>query len=75
MSLKPSPEQIRDLRRRHKLTQEQLANSLYGVRVQQVAAWESGRRGCTPNVWWSMCLIHDKRDLWEELHGEPDKAS
>lgn len=69
MSRKPTPEQIRDLRRRHHITQHQLADSLYGIKRDRVGDWEAGRRGCPAHIWWSMLLIWDKRDLWVEEHG------
>ena len=59
-------EGIRDLRRRHGITQQQLADSLYGVKVQSVASWESGRRGCPPIIYWVIKMIWDNADLREE---------
>ena len=59
-------EKIKDLRKRHGITQKQLAESLYGIKVNRVADWESGRRNCQPIVWWAMVLIWDKKDLTDE---------
>ena len=60
---KPTPEGIRLLRKRHKLTQNALADSLYGVKRNRIADWESGRRGCPLPIWWMMVLVHDALDL------------
>ena len=62
----PKPEEIRELRARHKLTQDKLADSLYGIKRARVPDWEAGRRNCPPNTWWCMRLIWDGIDLWNE---------
>lgn len=62
----PRPYQIRDLRRRHNLTQQALADSLYGIKKGRVVDWECDRRNCPPITWWAMVLTWDKRDLWVE---------
>lgn len=59
-------EEIKDLRARHRITQKQLAESLYGVSEQSVASWESGRRGCPDIIFWVMKMIWDDIDLREE---------
>jgi len=66
--VKPTPEDILDLRRRHHITQKQLANSLYEIKEPRIADWERGRRNCPSIVWWAMLLTWDKRDLWVEEH-------
>jgi len=68
--MNPTPEEIKDLRRRNKLTQHQLADSLYGVKRERIADWETGRRQCPPITWWAMVLTWDSRDLWQEEYGE-----
>lgn len=62
--LSPSSEDIKELRMRHRLTQKKLAESLYGIKADQVANWESGRRNCQPITWWAMKIIWDKEDIW-----------
>jgi DNA-binding XRE family transcriptional regulator len=64
----PTPEQILDLRKRHHITQNQLADSLYGIKRERIGDWESGRRACPSIIWWAILLTWDKRDLWEEEH-------
>lgn len=59
------PQDIKSLRLRHGITQQKLADSLFGINVKNVASWESGRRGCQPIVLWAMVLTWDKEDLWE----------
>ena len=66
MNKSPSPQMIRDLRARHQITQNQLADSLYDIKRPRIPDWEAGRRSCPGIVWWSMVLTWDKRDLWEE---------
>lgn len=68
--ISPRPYEIKDLRRRYKITQHQLADSLYGVKRPRIPDWETGRRECPPIVWWAMCLVWDKIDLWEEEPGD-----
>ena len=65
----PKPEQIFDLRRRHKLTREKLAESLYDIKHERILDWELGRRNCPGLTWWAMCLTWDQRDLWQEENG------
>jgi len=62
----PKPEEIRELRARHKLTQDKLADSLYGIKRARVPDWEAGRRTCPPIIWWAMKLTWDKEDIWNE---------
>lgn len=63
----PTGQQIKDFRKQHRnLTQQKLADSLYGVTVQSIQAWENGRRNCPPIVWWAMLLTWDDIDLWRE---------
>ena len=57
---------IKELRKRHGITQKELAYSLYGITTENVQSWESGRRNCTPIVWWAMVLTWDKVDLWKD---------
>lgn len=64
--MRPTPQQIRDLRTRHRLSQEKLAESLYHIKATNIAHWENGRRNCQPIVWWAMVLTWDKKDLWAE---------
>ena len=68
MAKQPRPYEIKNLRRRHKITQKQLADSLYGIKKDRVVDWECDRRVCQPIVWWAMKLTWDKVDLWEEEH-------
>jgi len=62
----PKPYEIRALRARHNLTQNHLADSLYGIRRRSIPGWEGGIRNCPPIVWWAMVLTWDKKDLWVE---------
>ncbi len=64
--MSPTAQMIKDLRKRHNLTQQRLADSLYGIKVSTVANWEAGRRNCPPIIWWAMVLTWDQRDLWLE---------
>ena len=66
----PRPEEILELRKRHNLTQNKLADSLYGVKRARIADWENGRRQCPALAWWAMVLVWDKVDLWDEEPGE-----
>jgi len=63
-----TPEKIKDLRKRHRLTQAKLAESLYGIKKERIADWETGRRSMPKIVWWAMVLTWDRIDLWEEEH-------
>lgn len=63
---KKRAEEIKDLRRRHHLTQKQLADSLYHIKEERISDWELGRRNCPDIIWWAMVLTHDHIDLWEE---------
>ena len=74
MARKPKSEEIKQLRERHGLTQNQLADSLYGIKRERIADWENGRRDCPPIIWWAMVLTWDKVDLWEVEAGD-DKPS
>ena len=67
---KPTPQDIKDLRRRYRITQDQLADSLYGVKRPRIYDWESGNRQCPSLTWWAMVLTWDHKDLWVEEHGE-----
>ena len=62
----PTPQMIKDLRKRHRLRQKDLADSLYGIKYDRIPDWETGRRKCPSIVWWAMVLTWDKKDLWEE---------
>ncbi len=65
----PTPQDIRDLRKRHGLTQKKLAESLYHIKEITVRSWEregNNRRGCPDIIWWAMVLTWDKVDLWAE---------
>ena len=64
--MQPKGYQIQDLRKRHKITQQKLADSLYGVEVHSIQNWEGGRRNCPAIIWWAMVLTWDKVDLWVE---------
>ena len=66
MPIRPKGYENRALRRRHNLTQQQLADSLYGVKRVTVADWEIDRRKCGPMSWWAIVLIWDKIDLWSD---------
>lgn len=57
------PNKVRALRERHGITQNQLADSLYGIKRARIADWESGRRGLPPIVWWAMVLTWDGHNL------------
>ena len=59
-------EKIKDLRKRHNLTQKKLAESLYGIKQDSVINWENNRRNCPDIVWWAIKLTWDQIDLWEE---------
>lgn len=66
--IRPAPQDIRDLRSRHHITQKEFADSLYHITTQAVASWESGRRNIPLIVWWAAVLTWDKTDLWNEEH-------
>lgn len=66
MSLQPKGYEIRALRRRHKLTQGDLAESLYDVKEGTIRDWENGRRKCASMNWWAIVLTWDKIDLWSD---------
>jgi DNA-binding XRE family transcriptional regulator len=66
MAESPRPYEIVNLRRKHKISQATLADSLYGVRRSKLSDWETGKHKCPPMAWWAMVLTWDKRDLWEE---------
>lgn len=66
--LSPTGQDIKDLRKRHGITQRQLCDSLYGIKYDRISDWERGWRLMPPIVWWACCLIWDKKDLWEDLH-------
>lgn len=69
--LRPAGYMIRDLRKRHNLTQQQLADSLYGNFTGRIIGdYERGERNCMPLTWWAMVLTWDGRDLWQEEFGE-----
>lgn len=55
--------QIRQLRDRHEITREELAETLYGVKADRVKDWELGRRNCTPLATWAMVFHWDDYDL------------
>lgn len=70
----PTGEDLKNLRERHDLTQNELADSLYGVRRESLPAWEQGRRNCPPSIFWQMVTVWDEMDLrveeeaWELLY-------
>jgi transcriptional regulator with XRE-family HTH domain len=64
MPIRPRGYEVRALRRRHGLTQKQLAESMYEVSEKSVRDYENGRRHCSAMNWWAMVLTHDKLDLW-----------
>ena len=66
MKFEVKPEYIKDLRKRHGLTQKKLADSLFYVRKDSISNWETGYRNCPAVVWWAMKLTWDHVDLWEE---------
>ena len=63
--MKIRPNEIRQLRIRHGLTQRNLADSLYGVKRERVTDWETGRRDYPALVAWAMILEWDKLDIRE----------
>ena len=63
----PTKEDIVALRLKHGITQQKLADSLYGVSVNTVSSWEAGHRNCPPLTWWAIRLTWDGVDLWNEL--------
>ncbi len=63
--MKPTPEMIKDLRKKHHITQDQLADSLYDIKRPRVADWESGRRNMPGIIWWIIKLMYDEIDLRE----------
>lgn len=63
--MNPSPEQIKDLRKRKHITQEQLADSLYDIKRERIGDWESGRRRMPGIIWWIIKWMYDKVDLRE----------
>ena len=62
--MKPTREEIIDLRRRHHITQNQLADSLYDIKRARIGDWESGRRSMPGIIWWAAKITWDKEDLW-----------
>ena len=62
----PTPEDIKALRKRHRITQDVLADSLYGIKRARVPDWEAGRRTCSEIIWWAIWLTWEKEDLWLE---------
>ena len=44
--IRPTRQDIKDLRKRHNLTQEKLADSLYGIKLETLRSWEKGQRNC-----------------------------
>ena len=62
--MKIKAEWIRDLRNRHRITQVQLAESLFHVKRDRIADWETNRRNCPPIIFWAMKLTWDKEDIW-----------
>lgn len=57
---------IKALRKRHGLTQQELADSLYGVTRSAIRAYEGSTRHCSPITLWAMVLTWDKMDLWSQ---------
>lgn len=72
--IRPIGREISSLRERHDLSQKKLAESLYGIRQDNIAHWEKGRRNCPPWVFWVMVKIWDGMDLrtqeeeWKEKY-------
>ncbi len=74
--MKIKPEEIKALRARYSLTQQQLADSLYEVKRERITDWETHRRVCPPMVTWAMILEWDELDIrgkadmraWEKLY-------
>ena len=62
--MKITVEMIKDLRKRHKITQVQLAKSLFHISKHRIADWECGRRNCSPITWWAMKMTWDHEDIW-----------
>ena len=63
---RPKPYEIRELRKRHGISREELARSLYHIKVSRIIDWELDRRKCPPIIWWAMRVTWDQVDLWEE---------
>lgn len=63
--MNPSPQEIIALRRRHHLTQNQLADSLYDIKRERIQGWESGRRNMPGIIWWVIKWMYDEVDLRE----------
>lgn len=63
--MNPTPEQIKELRKKHHITQEQLADSLYDIKRERIGDWESGRRNMPGVIWWIIKLTYDEIDLRE----------
>ena len=68
--MNPTKEEIKDLRLRHRITRNQLADSLYGIKRERILDWEVGRRNMPPIVWWACKLTWDHIDLWVEENGK-----
>jgi len=66
--MSPSGEDIRNLRMRYKITQKELAESLYDIKEARISEWERGVRNCPGIVWWAMILTWDKVDIY----GDPE---
>lgn len=65
----PEPKDVKELRKRHHITQQQLADSLYGVKVERIHDWERegpNGRNCPPLTWWVMKALWDEVDLRDE---------
>ena len=64
MKFKVTPEMIKELRKRHHITQQKLAASLFHINRERITDWESGRRNCPPIIWWAIKITWDKIDIW-----------
>lgn len=73
MPIVPRPYEIGALRRRHKISRKELAESLYGIEPGTIQSYELGRRRCHPLTWWAMVLTWDKIDLWADEEEWVDK--
>ena len=62
--MKVTVEMIKGLRKRHHITQAQLAESLFHIKRDRIADWECGRRNCPPIIWWAMKMTWDHEDIW-----------
>ena len=61
---KVTPEMIKDIRNRHRISQVKLAESLFHVKEKRISDWECGKRNCPAIIYWAMKMTWDHEDIW-----------